>query len=214
MSSNKYWDAEDILMSNEMISCTAEIDLYGIENLEKNYSINQEKSKEMYLSNEMNEYILFEGEQKSLPIWAALLLIKYSFISITPPKFLTEKFFNALLADPTILNLKEKNNYFYDTCIALIPFLENEQNWKTCLTLALYKRFLFFQQNSTNVEYENHSINRIASRREIDFYEKIVKINKNIRFYLENYSKNNKNLDELIQNKKVSYKKKKVNNEI
>ena len=69
----------------------------------------------------------------------------------------------------------------------------------------------YFLKNASNVVYENYSLMKIVCHKEKTFYDKMVKINKNVRFYIENYENNNKNLDEVVQAKLVGKKSKKLN---
>jgi hypothetical protein len=199
MSSNKFWEIDDILMSNEQIICITEADIHGLEFLDK--SNNQTE----------NDHIIKEENKLEIPLWLSLILRSLNYVSIKHPKYLTDKFYNLIQADPIILNFKVKNQYFYDICTQLIPYLDEDLKWPKVLADAMYKRFLYLLQNSSNVLYENHSLIKNLCLKEKDFYEKNVKINRNVKFYIENYFNNNKTLDDVLEAKKMTHKRKKIN---
>jgi hypothetical protein len=196
MRNNKFWDVDDLLMSNQTISCITEADILAFDFSQKNGSIQYQD-------------VIKEGNKLELPLWLALLFRANSWVSIKQPKYISDKFYNQLKADPTIVNFKKKNEYLYDCCIKLIPFLDEERKWHVCLAYSLYKRYLFLFQNSTDVSFENHSLINMICIKEKNFYELMTKISRSFKFYLDNYINNNNNLEELIQAKKNSIKKKK-----
>lgn len=198
MSLNKFWDADDLLMSNEIITSTLDMDIIGLDLTDKSGNI-YNKDKEIK-----------EGSKLEAPLWLTLTLRKMNnSITIRQPKYLTDKYYNQLQADPVIVNFKAKNPYLYDIVMHLIPYLDEENKWPKCYGEVFYKRFLHLLKNSSNIVYENQSLMKILAWKEKNFYDKIVRINKNIRFYLDNYENNNKNLDELIEAKKLNQKRKK-----
>jgi hypothetical protein len=197
MGSNKFWEVDNLLMSNELVSCIAETDIFGLDL--------GDKSKQT--SGGGNAIV--EGSKLEVPLWFGLILRKINYVSIKQPKYLTDKFYNQLQADPVIVSFKNKNPFIYDICMQLIPYLDDDQKWPKCLAETLYKRFLHLLKNSSNVIYENEQLLKLLSWKEKNFYDKTVKINKNVKFYLENYENNNKLLDDIIEAKKNNQKRKK-----
>jgi hypothetical protein len=202
MSSNKFWEADDILMTNEIVTGIAETDICGI-----NF---HDKSTGLGYFTEDN--VTREGNKLEVPLWFAAVLKEQQSAGIKQPKYMTDKYYNLLSADPTFVNIKSKNFYFYEISSKLSSYIDQEeQKWPKLLAAVIHRRFLYFLRNSSNVIYENHSLAKIISLREKLFYDKMVKINKNVKFFLENYENNNKNLDELVEAKKMSKKVKKTN---
>jgi len=197
MKVNKFWDADDVIMSNEIISATIDTDITGLDFNDKTGNIyNKQK-------------VIKESAKLEAPLWLILNLKKTNYVTIRQPKYLTEKYYNLLQADPEIVNFKAKNPFLYDIVMHLIPHLDDENKWARCYGEVIYKRLLHLLKNSSNIVYENQSLMKILAWKEKNFYDKIVKINKNIRFFLDNYENHNKNLDELIEAKKKHQKKKK-----
>jgi hypothetical protein len=196
---NKFWDIDDLLMVNEKIDMIAETDICGLNTSENVRNI----------SNELT--IINEGNKITVPLWVAINLRNLTVASIKNPKYLTIKYYNYLENDPTITNLKEKNPFFYDICLKLIPYLEDDLKWPQLISNTLYKRYFHLFKNSVDVQYENQTILTIACWKEKAFYEKMVKNSRTVKFYKENYLNNNNSLDEYIEAKRLNIKKKKVN---
>jgi hypothetical protein len=207
MSSSKYWEAEDLLMSQEMMSTMTEEDIQGINFQDKVNGVGNFDSQ-----NRNNiDTITREGSKLDVPLWFALILKDNNYISLNQPKYLTDKFYSQLQTDSTIVNFKVKNFYLYDIYLKLIPFFEEEERkWPKMIAETIHKRFLFLMKNAANVIYENYSLTKIMCFKEKIFYDKMVKVNKNIKFFIENYENNNKNLDDIVDQKRMSRRTKKI----
>jgi len=197
-NNNKFWDIEDILMSNEQISCVADKDIIGLNFNEKHSSLDFDSINK-------------EGQKLEIPLWMANNLRKKGYITIKNPKFLTDKFYNQMVADPTIINFKNKNNYIFDLYIQLIPLLDEQQKWSKNIAISFYKRLFYIFLNSTDIHFENHSLIKNLSFKEKRFYDESLKINRNFKYYIEFYTFNNKSLEEIVEAKKLIIKKKKTN---
>ena len=81
--------------------------------------------------------------------------------------------------------------------------------WLKCLSRTSYIRFYHFFINSHNVKLLNSITEKKLSVRELKFFNKMVLIDKNNRYYKINYSNNNKILDEKIEARKNRHKMKK-----
>jgi hypothetical protein len=208
MSSSKYWDAEDLLMSQEMLSTMTEEDIKGINFQDKVNGVGNFDAENR--SNNLDT-ITREGSKLDVPLWFALILREYNFSSLNQPKYLTEKFYSQLQTDSTIVNFKLKNFYLYDIYLKLITFFDEEdKKWPKIIAETINKRFLFLMKNAANVIYENYSLTKIMCFKEKIFYDKMVKVNKNIKFFIENYENNNKNLDDIVDQKRMSRRTKKI----
>lgn len=216
---NKYWDIKDILMTSEDMECVTEIDLVNVEFLDKSLNIQN--------NDENSSNIVIKDQSKlKLPLWISIPLRKKGWLTITHPKYLNKKFYNVLQADCVIADLKSKSRYFYEIMLTLISlelltFLnDNEterlekqtwkENWQKCLITTLAKRHLFLQQNSFNVMFENQKILKSACNSEKEFYDKNVFNNQKMRYYIENYMKNNNTLENEHENKLTAGKRKKT----
>lgn len=195
-SKNKYWDINDILSTNEKVICIAEREMFNV----------QELDKSLTLHNDTNS--IKPDAKLDLPLWLALPLRMSDNVSIRPPKYLNVKMCNSLQADPTIVNLKAKSNYFYDICLKLYPYLDENQMWPKCLIITFAKRYFKIIMNSANVQYEDTSIKKNLCLKEKEFYEKMLNLNKEIKFFIQNYSNNNKVLHEglMVNAKRKKFK--------
>jgi hypothetical protein len=198
-SNNKFWDVEDLLMSNETVSCIANKDITGLTFNDKDTNLDFDS-------------ITKEGQKLELPYWMGNKLRKNEFVTIKKPKFLTYKFYYQTVADPTIINFKNKNNFIYDLYLEMIPYMDEEAKWSRNIADCFYKRFYYIFLNSIDIEFENHNLIKNLSLKEKKFYDEMLKINRNFKYYHENYFFNNKTFEEVNEaNKKIVMKKKKMN---
>ena len=203
MLPNTYWNLDEILMSTEKINCKLLRNLPALDLLTPQNSIGHTSYK--------------EDEVVPLPLTIAVAYSLKEIILVEKPAYLQEQYYNILQADPTISDLSGKNRYFYEKCNLIMPLLpkitEEEKNendkWIKCLVRTVFLRFLYYYKKSQNVQIINTTIQRKSSNTEIKFFEKMVKLNNNIKFFKENYSNNNKVLDEKIEAKKMRLKMKK-----
>jgi hypothetical protein len=193
---NKFWDIHDIISSNEKFTCIAEKEIYNVPELDKS------------LTQTSGTNTIKEGSKLELPLWLALPLHTSDNVSIQPPKYFNVKMNNSLHADPTIVNLKAKTNYFYDICLKLLPYLDEGKIWPKCLIITFAKRYFKIIMNSANVQYEDTNIKKNLCLKEKEFYDKMLTINKEIKFFLQNYRNNNKVLSEglMVNAKRKKFK--------
>ena len=98
---------------------------------------------------------MFKGTQVELPFWLVLILAEKNFISIQTPKYYKPKFRTHLLADPSVVNIRERSQYFYTVGAKLSKFLPIEEAKAILYTLvyslsARYRTILDRCQNSYN----------------------------------------------------------------
>lgn len=197
MQSNSYWDIDDALMSQELIKCkcnTDDCNFLSILKIDKD-----------------DDTQFLEGEEIQLPISLASILGENSFIDIMKPKFLSDEYYKMLNSDPEIPDFSKENKYFYEKSILLTPYIidYDDMKWLKCLSRTSYIRFYHFFINSHNVKLLNSITEKKLSIRELKFFNKMVLIDKNNRYYKINYSNNNKILDEKIEARKNRHKMKK-----
>lgn len=195
MLPNSYWDLDDILLSEETIGCKLDMDCPFLSHITPQNTISTSSFS--------------EDEVVQIPISVACPLALVGSITIEKPSFLEDDYYNILQADPTITNLSGKNKYFYEKLNLLIPYLEVEEKWIKCLVKTIFLRFLFYFKNSQNVQIINTNVQRKSSLKEVKFFENMVKFNNNNKYFKENYSNNNKVLEEKIEAKKMRLKMKK-----
>jgi len=196
-SNNKFWDLEDLLMSNETVTCMANKDIIGLTFNDK-------------ASNLDFDCLTKEGQKLEIPYWMANKLRKNEFVTMKKPKFLTDKFYNQTVADPTIINFKNKNNFIYNLYLEMIPYMDDEAKWSKNIAECFFKRFYYIFLNSIDIEFENHNLIKNLSIKEKKFYDEMLKINRNFKYFHENYFFNNKCLEDINEAKKVILKKKKM----
>lgn len=197
MQSNSYWDIDDALMSQELIKCkcnTDDCNFLSILKIDKD-----------------DDTQFLEGEEIQLPISLASILGENSYIDIMKPKFLSDEYYKMLNSDPEIPDFSKENKYFYEKSILLTPYIidYDDMKWLKCLSRTSYIRFYHFFINSHNVKLLNSITEKKLSVRELKFFNKMVLIDKNNRYYKINYSNNNKILDEKIEARKNRHKMKK-----
>ena len=200
---NKFWDIKDILMTSEEMEGIAEIDLEGVDFLDRSLTAHSTTN------------IIKDQTKLKLPLWISISLRKKSWLTITNPKYLSDKFYNLLQADPVIADLKSKTKFFYEICLTLISLELNniyEQNnneinerqtwkdkWQKCLIMTVVKRHLYLLQNSFNVLFDNQKILKIVCNSEKEFFDRLVLNNKKRKFFIENYLNNNSTLQTELQ---------------
>ena len=197
MQSNSYWDIDDALMSQELIKCkcnTDDCNFLSILKIDKD-----------------DDTQFLEGEEIQLPISLASILGENSFIDIMKPKFLSDEYYKMLNSDPEIPDFSKENKYFYEKSILLTPYIidYDDMKWLKCLSRTSYIRFYHFFIYYHNVKLLNSITEKKLSVRELKFFNKMVVIDKNNRYYKINYSNNNKILDEKIEARKNRHKMKK-----
>ena len=161
MNKNKYWSANDFLLYEENVTITTEEDeLLSLNILDQD--------------NANFDYKVPRNTLIKLPLWAAVVLQGYEAVSINEPAFLGSKFESQLSTDCTIINFKNKNSYFYDICLILIPQIKEKEekiyNWATLIWNALFDRFFYLFKNSKNLLYENYSLLKQLCYREKEFF--------------------------------------------
>ena len=197
MQNNSYWEIDDALMSQELIKCKCNTDNCNFLSILK---IDKDDD---------NQFL--EGEEIQLPISLASILGENSFIDIMKPKFLSDEYYKMLNSDPEIPDFSKENKYFYEKSILLTPYIidYDDMKWLKCLSKTSYQRFLHYFIHSQNVKSINSLSEKNSSVKELQFFNKMVLVDKNNRFYKVNYSHNNKILDEKIEAKKNRHKMKK-----
>ena len=196
MNYNKYWDIDDILMGEEMVSCKIIADAEPLAE---------------FFPNKYDRESLKLQETIKLPISLAIPCCQIGATSLETPSYFANEYYNLLQADPLVPDLSGDNKYFYERIQLIFDYvgIEEEDKWKNMIIKTIFKRFFHYFKNSQNVQLVNTRIHKHCSYKEMKFFEKMVNYNNNIKFFKENYSNNNKVLDEKLEAKKTRFKFKK-----
>ena len=89
-----------------------------------------------------------------------------------------------------------------------------DKKWDQCLINTNFNRYLYYYNNSFNIKNINNIVEKKTSKNEQAFFNKMVHINNNNKYFQENYSNNNKVLEEKIEAKKNRHKIKLANSNI
>ena len=202
MLENSYWDIDSILLGMTPKECKLNYDLDFL--------------KELYPGQD-NDNQFKKNEIVKLPLTLSMTLANppddKNYISIQPQQTLSEDYYYLLKADPIVPNLN-KNKYFYEDFLIMKNQLKLEEKWTKCLINTNYARYLHFFNNSFNIKSINNTVEKKTSKNEQIFFNRMVHINNNNKYFQENYSNNNKILEEKIQAKKNRHKIKLVNSDI
>lgn len=187
---NKFWEIDNYMLYEETVTCNTEIDqIQSLGILDPD--------------NNNPHHTIPKNTTVKLHLWAALTLQSSGAVKINEPPYLSSQFYNQLLTAPTIINFKNKNNYFYEIALVLIPNLfDIVYEWTSLIWKSLVARFLHLYNNSKSVIYENYDLIKNLCLKEKDFYLKIVEINEKTRNFMKEYNKVNKEAD--IINKRNS----------
>ena len=158
MNSNDYWSIDSILAEQQTIKAITITDIsdYG------------------YLSEERDKD-LKQNQKIKLPLWLAKELHVNGKISIIIPAYLTKKYWDILKADPTIVNLKNKTNYFYDTLFKLGSLIKSE-HIKTIVPTILNTfterlKMILSKSESSYTNLESEKLKRKLSSLEDKIFE-------------------------------------------
>ena len=202
MIENSYWSIDSILLGMTKKECKLNYDLDFL--------------KELFPGQENNNQFK-KNEIIKLPLTLSLTLAnapdEKNYVSIQTPNSFSDEYYFLLKADPIVPNFN-KNKYFYDEYLILKNHLNIDEKWNQCLINTNFNRYLYYYNNSFNIQNINDTVEKKTSKKEQIFFNKMVHINNNNKYFQENYSNNNKILEEKIQAKKNRHKIKLTNSNI
>ena len=203
MLENSYWNIDSILLGMSQKDCKLNTDLDFL--------------KELYPGQDNNNQFK-QNEIVKLPLTLSLSLAnnpedKNSYISIQTPTTFTDDYYFLLKADPIVPNFR-KNKYIYDEFLLLRNTLNMNEKWNQCLINTNFNRYLYYYNNSFNIKNINNNVEKKTSKNEQIFFNEMVHINNNNKYFQENYCNNNKILEEKIEAKKNRHKIKLKNSNI
>ncbi len=141
MDDENYWDIDDILAGEEKITVKFNHDCYKLSRLDQNLK-------------EKPEEDITEGTVLELPIWLAIKLSQGECVSIIIPHIFRENFKNIILADPTVINLREKTQYYYAVAFKIKDHIDDE-NLISTLSTAFLNRIKEFSRISYHLRIES-----------------------------------------------------------
>ena len=202
MIENSYWSIDSILLGMTKKECKLNYDLDFL--------------KELFPGQENNNQFK-KNEIIKLPLTLSLTLAnapdEKNYVSIQTPNSFSDEYYFLLKADPIVPNFN-KNKYFYDEYLILKNHLNIDEKWNQCLINTNFNRYLYYYNNSFNIQNINDTVEKKTSKKEQIFFNKMVHINNNNKYFIENYCNNNKILEEKIEAKKNRHKIKLTNSKI
>ena len=202
MIENSYWNIDSILLGMTKKECKLNYDLDFL--------------KELFPGQE-NSTQFKKNEMVKLPLTLAITLYnapdQNKYVSIQTPSTLTDEYYFLLKADPVVPNFNN-NKYIYDEYLLLKDNINIDKKWDQCLINTNFNRYLYYYNNSFNIKNINNIVEKKTSKNEQAFFNKMVHINNNNKYFQENYSNNNKVLEEKIEAKKNRHKIKLANSNI
>ena len=202
MLENSYWNIDSILLGMTKKECKLNYDLDFL--------------KELFPGQENNNQFK-KNEIVKLPLTLSLTLSnapdEKNYISIQTPNTLSDEYYFLLKADPIVPNFN-KNKYFYDEYLLLKNHLNIDEKWNQCLINTNFNRYLYYYNNSFNIKNINNNVEKKTSKKEQIFFNDMVHMNNNNKYFQENYCNNNKILEEKIEAKKNRHKIKLINSNL
>ena len=202
MIENSYWNIDSILLGMTKKECKLNYDLDFLKEL-----FPGQESSTQFKKNEMAK----------LPLTLAITLYnapdQNKYVSIQTPSTLSDEYYYLLKADPVVPNFN-KNKYIYDEYLLLKDNINIDKKWDQCLINTNFNRYLYYYNNSFNIKNINNIVEKKTSKNEQAFFNKMVHINNNNKYFQENYSNNNNVLEEKIEAKKNRHKIKLANSNI
>ena len=202
MIENSYWNIDSILLGMTKKECKLNYDLDFLKEL-----FPGQESSTQFKKNEMVK----------LPLTLAITLYnapdQNKYVSIQTPSTLSDEYYYLLKADPVVPNFN-KNKYIYDEYLLLKDNINIDKKWDQCLINTNFNRYLYYYNNSFNIKNINNIVEKKTSKNEQAFFNKMVHINNNNKYFQENYSNNNKVLEEKIEAKKNRHNIKLANSNI
>ncbi len=132
-SGSKYWDIHDFLCEEEKVSTKFMTDSFENSQLDFNSP-----------SEELTE--IKSGQILEVPLWLAIKLCQGKFLQIEIPQFYRENFKKTLIADPIVVNLREKNIYYYETGVKLCQYIDDRKMGQVLMDVFLL--YLDFSRES------------------------------------------------------------------
>ena len=206
MLENSYWNIDSILHGMTKKECKLNYDLDCLKDLFPGQENNNQFKKNEIVKLPMTLSLSLSSSEAEAPDGN-------TYVSIQTPSTLSDEYYSLLKADPIVPNFN-KNKYFYDEYLILKNHLNIDEKWNNCLINTNFNRYLYYYNNSFNIKSINNTVEKKTSKNEQLFFNNMVHINNNNKYFQENYCNNNKILDEKIEAKKNRHKIKLINSNL
>ena len=110
MYSDDYWSIDAILAGETAVKAIFKSDILGYGFLGEERDPDLKKQQKTYL-----------------PLWLAKELHMIELVELYSPPYFSKPFWATLKADATVVNLRNKSDYFYETLFILKPVFRDEQ---------------------------------------------------------------------------------------
>lgn len=111
-----------------------------------------------FLDSTVQSADLPKDSKVELPIWLALPLAEHFFGTVDAPKCFAHRFRTYLLADPVVINLRERSPFYYESGLHLASLVRDGKALVDALVKSLALRYadiLDKSQNSRNEDLSN-----------------------------------------------------------
>lgn len=156
MIKRSYWDIDDILAEEESVTIKVTKDFEGLG----------------FLNPVANDINLKKSSRLAVPLWLGSLMAMREMVNIEVPKFYGESYRNTLEADPRIISLKERSNYFFEVGGKLSSLLEGANLIELLLKVFISRVLHLFNEITNN---SDPKIVKKLTEIELEIYERGMK---------------------------------------
>ncbi len=184
MTESRFFDIDLILAEEEKVQLEMQLDAYKLDNLEyqllnlegfdeleKKEENDDDENSVQSLIEQKNHYML-NGTLFTSSLWLALNLAQFKFVQIQLPKWYNTDYMNIMLADPIVVNLKEKNCNFFDLGLIVANSLKKnniKENLKEIFIERL-KNIIIIVLHQNDDTFNSSFLNKLCNN-ENDIYE-------------------------------------------
>ena len=137
-----YWNIDNIIAEEEKVMVKFRASAKGLGFLDLSKTGNQTEDLE-------------SGDEVQLPLWLASTFASRRFVDIQLPNYLSLQFKSSLVADPEVINLKQKSEYFYEIGIMLAHTLSEHSQFIHTLLQIFLIRYRAILDKSRNWDEES-----------------------------------------------------------
>lgn len=143
LSPNLYWSLEDIICDDVDVNVKFAHEAYKL-----SFLLGKTEHKKSSAAWSESVMDLPEGAEVDVPIWLAIPLVRSEIISVEVPRIFSSKYQDAIIADPMVINLFDKQPYYYEFGQKLYDYLDREVSeglaaFLLCIFVERVKTILF-----------------------------------------------------------------------
>jgi len=153
---SKYYDVESILAEEERVPLTMLTEAQGLG----------------FLDATSTKPDLEDGSRVELPLWLVEAVAPRAWAQVELPKCYSHRFRTFLLADPTVINLRERSQVYYETGMELAAYVRDSRPLVDTLIKTLSMRYsgiLNKAQNSRNQDISQTILTLTKLERDLFF---------------------------------------------